>query len=206
MAAGDRSCRRRLNHFLNDLESPFQQRTQLHEIPRQSSCHRRRRRRLLGAVPPRPRRLDRHHADRALGADLRLVLACGRRLPHAERRPQRRQAAGLHGAALQGARGNLRPVLLAASDRRRHAGRHAGAHGLPAPCPRQGPLSRHGHRADHAVRSQGDVPADGRAPFRRRHVGPGRRPSRPVRHHHRLFQGGQEARRRDRARATRSRN
>ena len=80
------------------LEFEFsQQRTQLHEIPRQSRCHRRRRRRLLGALPPGPRRLDRHHADRALGADLRLVLACRRRLPHAERRPQRRQAAGLHG-------------------------------------------------------------------------------------------------------------
>ena len=35
----------------------------------------------------------------------------------------------------------------------------ARAHGLPAARARQGPLSRHGHRADHAVRSQGDVPA-----------------------------------------------
>ena len=161
----------------------FQQTDHLHEIPRQSGCHRRRRRRLLGALSPGPRRLDRHHADRALGADLRLVLACGRRLPHAERRSQRRQAAGLHGAALQGAGGAFRPVLLAAPDRRRDDGRHARAHGLPAPRPRQGPLSRHGHRADHAVRSEGDVPADGRDEFRRRHVGPGRRPSRPVRHH-----------------------
>ena len=65
-------------------------------------------------------------------------------------------------AALQGDRGDLRPVLLAAPDRRRDAGRHARAHGLPAAGPRQGPLSRHGHRDHHAVRGQGDVPADGR--------------------------------------------
>ncbi len=69
------------------------------------------------------RRLDRHHADRALGADLRLDLARRRRLPHAQRRPQRRQAAGLHDQPLQGAGGADRPVLRAAPGRRLPDGR-----------------------------------------------------------------------------------
>jgi dimethylglycine dehydrogenase len=39
------------------------------------------------------------------------------------------------------------------------------AHGLPAPHPRQGPRARHGDRDHHALRGQGDVPADGRDNF-----------------------------------------
>ena len=58
---------------------------------------RRRRRRLLGALPSGEGGLDRRDADRALGADQRVELARGGRVPHAERRPERREAAGLHG-------------------------------------------------------------------------------------------------------------
>ena len=44
-------------------------------------------------------------ADRAVRAHLRLVLARRRRLPHPERRPERREAAGLYRRALPRARG-----------------------------------------------------------------------------------------------------
>ena len=67
-----------------------------HESAGAGGGDRRRRGRLLGALPSRPGRLDRRDADRALRADLGLVLARRRRLPHPERRPQRRQAPGLH--------------------------------------------------------------------------------------------------------------
>ena len=129
----------------------------------------------------------------------RLVLARRRRLPHPERRPERREAPGLHRRALPRARGALRPVLRPAPDRRRDDGRHARAHGLPAPRPRQGPLPRDADRDHHPRRGGGDVPADGPEPLRRRALGPGRGPPRPGRHHPRLRQGGAGARRDDRA-------
>ncbi len=169
-----------------------------HENSNTRRRHRGRGRRLLGAVSPGQGRLDRHHADRALGADVGLVLARGGRLPHAERRPERRQAAGLYGRALQGTGGDFRPVLRAAPDRRRDAGGKPGADGLPAWFARQGPASRHADGADHAAGSQGDVPADGRDEFRRRAVGPGGGPSRPVRDDACLCEGGPRAGRGDR--------
>src|SRR3546814_9557186 len=65
------------------------------EEPCAGGGDRRRRGRVLGALPSHQARLDRRHADRALGADLRLDLARRRRHAHPQRRPQRRQAAGL---------------------------------------------------------------------------------------------------------------
>ena len=82
--------------------------TRSDEQPGAGGGDRRRRRRLLGALSPREGRLDRRDADRAVGADQRLVLARGRRVPHAERRSERRQAAGLHRRALPRAGGAVR--------------------------------------------------------------------------------------------------
>ena len=113
---------------------------------------RRRRRRLLGALPSGEGGLDRRDADRALGADERVELACGGRVPHAERRPERREAPGLHGRALPRARGDLRAVVRPAPDRRGDAGGRSGADGLPAARARQGAVPRDGHRDHHAVR------------------------------------------------------
>ena len=61
----------------------------------------------------------------------------------------------------------------------------------------QRPLSRHGYRTDYALRSQGNVPFDGRDQLRRRHVGSRRRPPRPIWHYPRLCQGRQETWRRN---------
>ena len=171
----------------------------------ESGRHRRGRRRMFGPLPPRPGRLDRRRPDRAIRTHLRLFLACGRRLSYAQRRSQRRQAPGLHGQALQGDRGTLGTILRVASDRRRHAGRQPRTHGFPAPRPCQGPLPGHGDGTDHALRGEGDVPADGRDELRRCAVGPGGRPSRPLRHHPRLCQGRARARRGDRAQEPRRR-
>ena len=156
--------------------------------------HRRRRGRLLGALSPGEGRLARRHADRARRADQRLVLACRGRLPHPERRSERRQAPGLHRRALPRAGGAVGTVLRAAPDRRRHARRQPRAHGLPAAHPRQGPLPRDGNRDHQPGRGAGDVPAARPEPLRRRALGPGRGAPRPVGHHPRLRQGGAKAR------------
>ena len=53
-------------------------------------------------------RLDRRRADRARRAHVGLDLACGGRHAHAQRRSQRREAAGIHDQALRGDRGSVR--------------------------------------------------------------------------------------------------
>ena len=58
--------------------------------------------------------------------------------------PERRQAAAIHDRALQGDRGDLRPVLRPAPDRRAHARRHRERVEWLKMDSRQGPLSRHG--------------------------------------------------------------
>ena len=169
------------------------------EAARPGGGDRRRRRRLLGALSPGEGGLDRRDADRALGADQRVELACGGRVSHAERRPERREAPGLHGVALPRAGGDLRAVVQPAPDRRGDDGGRSGADGLPAPRPRQGAVPGHGHRDHHAGRGGGDVPADGSVAFRRRALGPGGGASRSGRDDARLRQGGAEARGDDRA-------
>ena len=59
----------------------------------------------LRALPPHQGGLDRRRAGRAQGAHGRLDVARGRRDAHAERRPQRVQAAAVHHRAVQGDRG-----------------------------------------------------------------------------------------------------
>ena len=131
-------------------------------------------------------------------ADLRLDLARGGRLPHAERRSERRQAAGLYGRPLQGDREDLRPVLRAAPDRRPAARRHAGAARLAQDGACARPLSRHGDR-DHLRRgSQGAAcRSSTRSYFVGAHVGSDRGPSRSLRHHACLCEVGAHRRRRD---------
>src|SRR6056297_765818 len=68
-----------------------------------SLCHRRRRRRRFGAVSPDQTGLVGRDAGGAVGADLRLHLARGGWVSHAERRHQYGGASGLHDPALQGA-------------------------------------------------------------------------------------------------------
>ena len=144
-------------------------------------------------------RLARRRAGRARGTHLRLHLACGGRHAHGQRRPQRRQAAAIYDRALQGDRGDLRPVLRRASHRRHHAGRHARAARLAQDGPGPGPLPRHGPRTDLGRRGQEALPVHGREAFRRRHVRSRRRPCRPLWRHPRLCQGGADRRRHDRA-------
>src|SRR5580704_13049395 len=76
--------------------------------------HRRRRGWLQRAVPPHKGRLERCGADRARPADLRIDLARGRRLPHPERRSERRQAAGLYHRPVRRTRAHRSGGLLLA--------------------------------------------------------------------------------------------
>ena len=140
--------------------------------------------------------MDRRRARRAQGAHRRVDVALGRRHAHAQRRPQRLQAAAVHDRAVPHDRGALRTGLLDPPAGRADAGRRPratrlAAHGPgPRALPRDGP-GDHLHR-----RGQGDVPAARGAVLRRRAVRPGRGPPRPERRHQRLRHVRPPARRR----------
>ena len=100
---------------------------------------------------------------------------------------------------LQGDRGAVGPGDRRASDRRRAAGGDRGAHGLAARRRRQGPLSRPRPRGDLGEGSRRADAADRPQAIRRRGPQFGGRPSRPLRRHARLCQGGAQAGRGGRA-------
>ena len=125
----ERACSfaRRVDTLLNCAGSL--RRARFGRLGDEDSCSsggdRRRRRRLLRPLPFDEGRLERRCAVRALRADLGIDLARGRRLPHPERRSERRQAAEVHDRPLQGDRTDFRPGDRAPYHRRRDAGRHA---------------------------------------------------------------------------------
>ena len=177
----------------------IRQRSPHYEIPHSRRGNRRRRDWLQRALPPDQTGLDRHHADRAFGADVGFDLARGGRLSHAQRRHQHGGAARLHDPALPRARGNLRPVLRPAPRRRSHSGRDARPHGFPQGRTGEAPL--HGSR-DRDHRTGRDPQVLARYQYRRRArraLRSARRPPRPVGHDPSVCLGGAHGGRRDRA-------
>ena len=140
----------------------------------------------VGAVPPHQARLDRRRAARTQAAHGRLDVARGGRHAHAQRRPQRRPPAAVHGQPVPRDRGRVRPELQHPPARRADAGRHARAARLAAHGAGPRPLPRHAHGPDLDERGQAAQPAARGAVLRRRPVRPGRGLGRPVRRHPRL--------------------
>ena len=114
------------------------------------------------------RGLDRRRAARAQAAHCRLDVARGRRHAHAQRRPQRRPPAAVHGQPLPRDRGRVRPELQHPPPRRADAGRHARATRLAAHGRRPRPLPRDAHGPDLDERGQAAQPAARGAVLRRR--------------------------------------
>ena len=123
-------------------------------------------------------------------------MARGRRDAHAQRRPERLEAAAVHDQAVRGDRAHLRPGLLDPPAGRPDAGRHGGPDGLPADGRGARPLPRDGPRADLREGGAGPLPAARPAVLRRRAVRPGRGARRPDRGHARIRQERPAGRRR----------
>jgi hypothetical protein len=130
--------------------------------------------------------VDRRGAGRAARAHLRLDVARGWWHAHAERRPQRLQAAAVHDRALQGDRSRVGAGLHDPPARRADAGRQPRAPRLAADGAGPRAVPRHGARDHHGRRGQGPVPAHGGPVLRGRAVRPRRGPCGPHRRHQRL--------------------
>ena len=123
-------------------------------------------------------------------------MALGRRHAHAQRRPQRRQAAAVHDPAVPHDRGAFRAGLLDPPARRADARRRPRAPRLAAHGPSPRPLPRDGARHHLPRRGEVDVPADGGPVLRRRPVRPGGGSPRPDQRDQRLHRLRPPARRR----------
>ena len=120
--------------------------------------HRRRGGRRQRALPPHQGRVDRRGAGRAARAHLRLDVARGWWHAHAERRPQRLQAAAVHDRALQGDRSRAGAGLHDPPARRADAGRQPRAPRLAADGAGPRAVPRHGARDHHGRRGQALFP------------------------------------------------
>ena len=103
---------------------------------------------LLRALSPHETRHKRCAAARARRSDVRLDMACGGRISHAQRRSQRGQAAGIHDQSLPGDRGRVGPGDRRASVGRRDAGLNPRSFRLAEDGACAQPLSRRRDGAD----------------------------------------------------------